>query len=102
MKAVKYDTKKSRLDLLPPRAIFALGHVMGFGAEKYAEWNYLQGKGLQPMRLVGAAMRHLMDYSVATLTKKTTKDAESGLEHLAHASACCLMALEIQIKRGSK
>lgn len=94
-KAVKHDGDKPRTDLLPPSSLMDTARVMGFGATKYGEDNYLRGDGLEPRRLVGAAMRHLLQHLMGEAV-----DAESGLPHLAHAAASCLMALEVVSARG--
>src|SRR5690606_30022219 len=54
---VKYDQEKERLDLIPFEAIFALGKVLTYGAQKYTNRNW--EKGMDWGRLFGAAMRHL-------------------------------------------
>lgn len=40
MSGVKYDAGKPRLDLLPPKAVMALGEVMTYGAAKYGADNW--------------------------------------------------------------
>lgn len=47
MPGIKYDAGKPRLDLLPPKAILAIGEVMTYGAAKYGANNWLFTGGLQ-------------------------------------------------------
>jgi dATP/dGTP diphosphohydrolase, N-terminal len=75
----KYDTGKPRLDLVPPELILAVGMIMGYGAEKYAEHNWW--KGMDHGRLLAAALRHLMAHELGE-----DYDSESGMLHLAHAA----------------
>lgn len=85
MNATKHDSEKIRLELLSTKWIMGVGAVLTFGANKYADDNWR--KGMRHRRLIGAAMRHLFQYS-----NGEDIDDESGLSHLYHAS-CCLMFL---------
>lgn len=87
MEGLKNDQDKSRLDLIPSHAIEEVGQVMGFGARKYGEHNYLNG--MDWLRLVGAIQRHTNAW-----TRGEDLDPESGLNHLAHAASSALMLLE--------
>lgn len=42
-KAVKFDSEKPRTDLLPADALLGAANAFGYGAKKYASWNYLNG-----------------------------------------------------------
>ena len=86
-KATKLDTNKPRLDLLPSNAIFEIGKVLSFGANKYNPDNWR--KGLEWRRLIGATFRHLFSF-----LKGENIDPESKLSHLAHASVNLLFLLE--------
>lgn len=77
----KDDAGKSRLDLVPPEAVFALGDVLGFGATKYKPRNW--EKGINYGRVFGAAMRHLWAW-----WRGEQKDPETGFSHLWHALTC--------------
>ena len=82
----KNDTAKARWDLLPLPAISQIVDVLTFGAKKYADnnWQHVQ----QPKdRYFAAALRHIVAWR-----EGESKDPESGLHHLAHAS-CCLIFL---------
>lgn len=88
----KFDGGKSRLDLIPPNALEEVGHVLAYGAEKYGQYNYLGGMAWT--RLAGAILRHTYAW-----LRGEDLDPESGLSHISHAAASCLMLLEY-IKRG--
>lgn len=81
----KYDAGKLRLDLIDPEFEAGIAEVLGFGAQKYDEYNWV--KGFQWTRLYGAIRRHLKDAMYKSMT-----DSESGLLALDHA-ACMLMFL---------
>lgn len=85
--AVKRDVGKPRMDLLPPRALLAVGSVMAYGATTYGAHNWRLG--LAWGRLCAAALRHTMAW-----ISGEQEDEESGLPHLAHAAASLLMLLE--------
>lgn len=91
----KADESKTRLELIPPEFIFAVGSVLTFGASKYADRNW--EKGMKWSRPFGAAMRHLWAWWGGR--GPTTRnfllgdlDAETGMSHLWHAG-CCLAFL---------
>ena len=86
---VKHDQGKPRLDLLPPVAIELVGEVLAHGAEKYDADNWRKVDDRR--RYLGAALRHLMAYA-----RGEDIDPDSGLSHLAHASASTLFLLEAQ------
>jgi hypothetical protein len=93
--AVKKDQGKVRMDLLSEVAIEGLARVLTVGAEKYAEDNWR--KGLAWRRCLGAALRHLMEFS-----KGNDMDAESGLPHVDHALCCLMFLSEYQkLRRGT-
>lgn len=98
-KGKKFDDKKSRLDLIPPKGLLEVGHVMRFGAEKYGEHNwklFAKEEGWKG-RYLAAAMRHL----VAILDGEEL-DPESGLHHAAHAASNTLMLLDlIELSKAS-
>lgn len=81
----KDDQEKSRVDLLDPEWLEAVGRVMGFGAKKYAEDNWRGG--IHYRRLLGAALRHTY-----AILRGEDNDPETGEPHSAHLS-CCAMFL---------
>lgn len=88
--ANKFDTDKPPMQLLPPNALESVAKVFGYGAKKYAAFNYLEGGGLSSDRLIGAALRHINSWN-----KGESLDPESGESHLAHAVCSLTMLLEI-------
>lgn len=86
MKGKKYDNEKSRVDLIDPEFILAVGDVLKLGARKYGanNWQSLEN-GKQ--RYYAAALRHLLEYQCGKEI-----DEESGLSPLVHA-ACNIMFL---------
>lgn len=91
MKFTKHDSLKSRLDLLPPRAIELVGIVLRHGALKYAEHNWKNCQN--PEQYVGAALRHLMRH-----LDREVMDPESKFLHLAHAACSVLFALDLFVR----
>jgi hypothetical protein len=91
MGALKYDSSKPGMDLLPVRAKQAIARVFDFGAKKYARHNWRDG--FEYSRLIAAAERHLDAFNDGE-----NFDEESGQSHLAHAACCIMMLLESQIK----
>jgi hypothetical protein len=91
--AVKYDSKKTRLELIPPEMINALGEILTFGANKYEERNW--EKGMAWSRCYGALQRHLWSW-----WSGENNDPETGKSHLWHAS-CCLAFLVAYEARGT-
>jgi len=89
---VKHDTDKVRLDLLPMRAVNAVGQVLTFGAKKYKDNNWRGG--MKWGRLIGAALRHTFAFMCGE-----DCDPESGLHHLAHAACDVLFVLEYVITK---
>lgn len=86
---VKHDAGKPRTDLLPPLALLEVAKVMGFGAQKYSEYNY---RGLAQNRIVGSLLRHVYAHMAGEKA-----DQETGYSHLAHAASCALMLLDVEL-----
>lgn len=71
--------KASQLGTIDPVALLHLGEVSGFGAKKYASFNYLKG---YDWRLSFDAMqRHMLRFWAGE-----DRDIESGLLHPTHAA----------------
>lgn len=87
----KADGGKPRVDLLPFAALTEVAHVMTFGAEKYAPYNW---QGLSVSRLFAAALRHGFAWF-----RGEDLDPETGRSHLAHMACCVLMALDQVLDR---
>lgn len=90
--AVKHDTDKNRIDLIPPELIFALGDILTDGASKYSEHNW--AKGMRYSRVFGACMRHLWQWWWTG-----EPDKESGRSHLWHACACIAFLIAYEIRK---
>lgn len=96
--AIKHDSNKLRMDLIPPEAELALAEILTYGANKYADRNWEKGfeGGLQANwdRIYGALRRHLLMYLLGERL-----DQESGKPHLWHA-LCCVAFLVTYEARG--
>lgn len=93
MKFTKHDGMKSRLDLLPGKAIELVGYALRHGAKEYAPDNWRKCK--DPQRYIAALLRHVMQHQDGEST-----DSDSGLLHLALAATNALFALELFFKLG--
>ena len=82
----KHDQGKPPISLVVSEAIWEEAQVMGFGEKKYGTWNWT--KGLSIIRLLSAAMRHILQFLMGQ-----DADEETGLSHLAHARCCLGMAI---------
>jgi hypothetical protein len=83
---VKYDSGKTRWDLVPWEQFREVAEVLTLGAVKYAPDNWKQVEHPRE-RYFSAAMRHLVAWQ-----EGEAKDPETGKSHLAHA-VCCLLFL---------
>lgn len=91
----KDDQSKPRPELISPEFIFALSHVLTFGAQKYSDRNWEHGMAWS--RVFGAAMRHLWAWWGGAAPSSQSfafgpLDEETKFSHLWHA-ACCIMFL---------
>lgn len=84
--------KLAQLGSLDPKALLAVAEVSGFGANKYARYNYL--KGYDWSLSFDALQRHLLAFWAGQ-----DQDPESGLLHLAHAAWHCLALISF-LSRG--
>ena len=91
--ALKFDTGKLPLDLLPIDALAEIAKVLRFGAEKYTRNNWRGGFAYS--RVFGAMLRHLFAWWGGC-----DNDPETGLSHLAHAGCCMLFLLHF-IRAGT-
>ena len=86
---VKADEGKTRLDLVPPSIVWAVGKVMTYGIEKYYEESWRE---VDPIRYKAALLRHLMHY----LENPTGRDSESGLYHISHIACNVAFLIELE------
>jgi hypothetical protein len=89
--AVKFDSGKSPLSLIPRSALIAEADVLAFGTKKYGKHNWRGG--MEWSRLVDACLRHLTSWNEGENT-----DPETGYSHLAHARCCLGFLLEYEQK----
>lgn len=80
--------RKRQLQLLPPDALFAIAGAMEEGARKYGAASWRQ-TGISASDYAGSMMRHLLAWQDGQ-----SCDKESGLLHLAHLAACCMVVLD--------
>lgn len=89
MNGLKFDDGKPMMRLIPPKAEIEMAKVLTFGAAKYGvgNWQHVEGGAT---RYLDAMMRHINSYRQGEQI-----DAESGLNHLAHAMCCAAFLLEM-------
>lgn len=90
--AVKHDSEKVPLGLLPWVPLAEIGKVLQFGARKYAAHNWRAG--FQWSRPYSAILRHLAAWS-----EGENLDSETGLNHVAHAACEALFLLQMVLER---
>lgn len=84
----KDDQNKPPMELLSHPALVEISRAFGHGKVKYGAFNYR--KGIAWTRIIGALYRHVGQFNSGENT-----DTESGVSHLAHAAACCIMLLDL-------
>lgn len=86
----KRMTGRERWDLLPFSALKQVVKVLTIGAEKYDEfgWRQIAAKPEGHNIFFNKAIRHLVAWK-----EGEEKDAETGVNHLAHVIANCLFLL---------
>lgn len=91
----KHDGGKPPVSLVPQALIYGSARAFGFGAKKYARFNYRLG--IKASRLLDAAIRHLSE-----VAEGKTVDEESGLHPLDHAAAALGMLMDTldRVKQG--
>jgi hypothetical protein len=83
----RLDTGKAPVHLVAPSLYTAVARVMGFGATKYAPWNW--SRGMAWSKPYSCCLRHLFAWWCGE-----DIDAESGQPHLALAAANIMMLIE--------
>lgn len=79
---VKYDTEKTRYDLIEPGFLEGLAKVLTFGAEKHGDTDYRSNPDRNAGTEYAAVMRH-----IEARRKGEKADPETGLDPLIHAAA---------------
>lgn len=92
--AVKFDSGKVEMHLLPTDAIEEITKVLMFGANKYAPNNWKANGGFSYSRVFNSTIRHMFAW-----WRGEDKDPESGLSHLAHAGCCILFLLHYVLNK---
>lgn len=80
--------QKCPMHLLSPSAMRETANALGSGARKYGARNY-RTSGINATTYVGAILRHITAWNDGE-----DNDPESGLSHIAHASACADILLD--------
>jgi hypothetical protein len=89
------EQKSAQLSTIDPLSVMEVAKVGGFGASKYARYNY--ARGYKWSLSYDALQRHLNAWWAGE-----DDDSESGLSHLAHAAWHCLALLTfIMRKKGT-
>ena len=93
--AIRYDSGKNRLDLLPIRPLQHIAEVLTKNLDKYPERNW--ELGMSWSRCYASALRHLFAW-----WRGEDHDPQTGLSHLAHCACNILFLLEYEErKRGT-
>ena len=87
--AIKFDTSKPDISLIPYIALQAEAKAFAIGETKYGRYNYC--KGHLSSQLVAAAQRHLLAWFDGE-----ENDPIDGQPHLGSVRACCAMILRQQ------
>lgn len=80
----RYNAGKPPMELIPLRALYPAADVFGYGAQKYASWNW--AKGMAWSIPLACMQRHL-----AAIQAGEMNDPESGLPHIGHVLCNALM-----------
>ncbi len=83
----KFDSEKTRWDLMPWAELEEVAKVFQFGADKYTDFGWQEVPDAIK-RYFSAGMRHQV-----SLHSNDFYDNESGLSHEAHAICCLLIQL---------
>jgi len=81
----KYDSVKSRVDLIRPEFLMGVGRILEYGSRKYSAENWAKCDDYN--RYYAAVLRHLLQWKSGEVL-----DDETNENHLLHA-ACSLMFL---------
>jgi hypothetical protein len=82
----RYNSNKTRYDLIPTHLLKSTADVFAYGAEKYAAWNWAKGNNMS--QYIGCIKRHL-----AAIEMGVDIDDESKARHIGHA-VCNLLMME--------
>ena len=93
---IKFDSGKPEYGLLPSFALDEVVKVLTYGAHKYApnNWRHVENSS---KRYYDAAQRHTW-----AIARGEVNDPESGFPHAAHAIACLMFLMELQMGTSQK
>lgn len=94
MSAVKFDKDKPPHALVPKEAIDGIARSLGYGASKYAPFNYKLGDGLDWLRIASSLSRHLKAWESGE-----DFDPESLVHHLDMVGGNFAMLIDL-VKSG--
>lgn len=80
----RYNSNKTRYDLIPTHLLKSTADVFEYGAYKYAAWNWAKGGPMS--QYIGCVKRHL-----AAIEMGDDIDHESKARHIGHAICNMLM-----------
>lgn len=80
----RFNQDKVPYELIPLHLLETTARVFGYGAKKYAAWNW--AKGMPFSVVIGCLKRHL-----AAIERGEDIDPESGLPHIGHLMCNALM-----------
>lgn len=92
--AVKADSGKPQLTLVPRQILFDIARVREYGTKKYGSPD--NWKQVEIQRYRDAAFRHFMAY----LDDPQGNDEESGLPHLAHLACNIAFLCEMEARKN--
>lgn len=92
--AVKADSGKPQLTLVPRQILFDIAKIRAFGVKKYKDPD--NWKKVEIQRYRDAAFRHFMAY----LDDPQGNDEESGLSHLAHLACNIAFLCEMEARKN--
>lgn len=92
----KRDQGKTRIDLIPAKALAEMGRVLAYGAEKYSANSWSSVPNAKE-RYLAALLRH----AVAIMDGEL-RDPETGLLHAAHAACNAAFLIWLQLTDESK
>ncbi|MBV6514176.1 MAG: hypothetical protein FMNOHCHN_03766 [Ignavibacteriaceae bacterium] len=87
--AIKHDSGKPDLALIPKEALIHEAYAYMDGLKKYGRYEYRQNGGLEYSRLTSAVMRHILAW-----LHGEEYAPDSGVHHLGHARAGLGMLLD--------
>ena len=92
--AVKADSGKPQLTLVPRQILFDIARVREYGTKKYGDPD--NWKQVEIQRYRDAAFRHFVAY----LDDPQGNDEESGLSHLAHLACNIAFLCEMEARKN--